>query len=264
MWAVTNLDHFFTSVQHMFCVCRGEGGAVGAVVYRARGNKQGLRAQAPRVHITAEPLWTPETPAGKRFRFPVNLNKHICNVLRAEEAYLSSHIAIRRRVDPDLWPVSGDERLLQKLVLALALNAVDAIEDDGRVTLETRNLRLEEGCVTRVTGLEAGPYVLLTVEDTGRGLSAETLARVFTPVDPSERFSNRPVLAGVKRIADLHGGHVCVSSTPGEGTVVRVYLPAGPPRKRPNEARPAREGSGPRNKRPLRAGCGGSRNRRGR
>jgi len=180
------------------------------------------------MHVTSEPLWLPEGQARKQFRFPVNLNKYISSVLCAEESRMSPQITIRRRVDPDLWPIRGDDALLQELVLALALNAMDAIEDEGRITFETRNVRLEDGCVTQATGLAPGPYILLTVEDTGRGLNAETLALVFTSVQPSEGFSNRPVLAGAQRIIDLHQGHICVFSAQGEGTVVRVYLPAEP------------------------------------
>lgn len=202
-----------------------------AIVYHPPDNRQKGLAQSPSTENAAETLSASEAPARSRFRFPVNLNTYICGVLRAEEPRLSSHVVIRRRVDPDLWPIRGDEKLLQELVLALALNAVDAIEDEGRVIFETRNLRLEDGCLTRATGLKPGPYVLLLVEDTGRGLTADALALVFTPVEPTERFSNRPVLAGVKKITEFHEGHICVFSTPGEGTVVRVYLPAEAPQE---------------------------------
>ena len=229
-WAETNLDQYYAVRECIFSMPL-RGGLMSAVVYHPPDNRQTGRAQAPCAENATETLSAPEASAQTRSRFPVNLNTHICGVLRAEEPRLSSHIVIRRRVDPDLWPIRGDEELIQELVLALALNAVDAIEDEGRVIFETRNLRLEEGCLTRATGLKPGPYVLLLVEDTGRGLTADALALVFTPIEPTERSSNRPVLAGVKKITELHEGHVCVFSTPGEGTVVRVYLPAEPPQE---------------------------------
>ena len=211
----------------MGCNILGKGLPVSAVIYRGTGVESW--ANAPFMRVTTEDLWRQETDE-KQKRALVSLNSHICAVLRSEERRLSEKITIRRRVDPDLWRVEGDDSLLHELVLALALNALDSIEDEGRVTFETRNLRLAEGCITRATGLAPGAYVLLTVEDTGRGMSADMLARVFEPAAPSKGVPNRPVLAGVKQIAERHGGYVSVASAPGEGAVVRVYLPALPPK----------------------------------
>lgn len=224
------------------CHILGRGLPVSAVVYRETRIEPGSWLNAPSTRPTPEPdeLRAREPGQTRISRGRVSLNSHICSVLRDEEPCLSSEITIRRRVDPDLWAVAGDDRLLYELVLALALNAVDAIDEDGRVTFETRNLHLEEGCITRATGLRPGFYVLLTVEDTGRGMDAQTLARVFEPASPSERLATRPVLAGVKHIAERHRGHVCVASAPGEGTVVRVYLPAEPPGSDSTGALPAR------------------------
>lgn len=238
--AGTNLEHFGACQKCMRSAVPWGGQPVSAAVYHATGREQSTHTAAPYARSESGPLALPEAQENKHAHLPVCLNTHICNVLREEEPHLLPQIVIRRRVNPDGWPVRGDGGLLEELVLALTLNALDAIEDEGRVTLETRNLRLEEGCITRATGLTPGPYVLLTVEDTGRGVDANALARIFEPAGPSEIFSNRPVLAGAKRIVDLHRGHVCVFSMPGEGTVVRVYLPAEPPQQAPTGGHPTR------------------------
>ena len=207
----------------------GEGEAVSAVVYHGKGIAYGSWANAAHVRTQREDSVEQIAHARLLGDAEVCLNVHVCSVLRAEEPRLWPQIVVRRRVDPDAWRIRGDDGLIEEMVLALALNALDAIEDEGRVTFETRNLVLREGCITRATGLAPGPYVMLTVEDTGRGMDAGTLSQVFEPAMASASAPNRPVLAGVMRIARLHHGHVCVSSAPREGTTVRVYLPAEPP-----------------------------------
>lgn len=199
-----------------------------AVVYSGKGIAHGPWANAAHVRTQPEDVGARVSPR-RRLRFAnVCVNGHVCAVLRAEEPRLWPQVVVRRRVDPDAWLIRGDDRLIEEMLLALALNAVDAIKDEGRVTFETRNLMLAKGCITRATGLPPGPYVLLTVEDTGRGMDSDTLEQVFKPAAADALAPSRPVLAGVMRIVRLHNGHVCVSSAPGEGTTVRVYLPAAP------------------------------------
>ena len=119
-----------------------------AVVYRGKGIAHGSWANAAYVRTEQEDIGEPVAYARPRGNSEVCLNGHVCAVLRAEEPRLWPQIVVRRRVDPDAWAIRGDDRLIEEMVLALALNAVDAIEDEGRVTFETRNLVLSEGCIT--------------------------------------------------------------------------------------------------------------------
>jgi len=94
----------------------------------------------------------------------------------------------------------------------LALNAVQAIDDDGRVTV-------------RVAG-ERGGHVILEVIDSGRGMDEETRARVFQPFFTTKEHGRGLGMAAVLGIVRSHGGQVTVGSSPGRGTTVSVRLPA--------------------------------------
>jgi CheY-like chemotaxis protein len=107
-------------------------------------------------------------------------------------------------------------------------NAVEAIRharDDGRITVATRNARLpgDEGALG---DLPAGPYIVLTVADTGPGMSDDTRARIFEPFFTTKEGGRGMGLAATYGIVAHHGGRITVESVEGEGTTFTVFLPA--------------------------------------
>jgi CheY-like chemotaxis protein len=133
------------------------------------------------------------------------------------ETKLEAHDA-RIKIDPGQ---------LEQVVMNLSINARDAMPAGGRLTIATTDEDLDEGSA-RLHGLtEPGNYVVISVADTGMGMSQETRARIFEPF-----FTTKPTgkgtglgLATVYGIVTQAGGHVTVYSEPGVGTTFRVYLP---------------------------------------
>ncbi|HEY2731152.1 MAG TPA: ATP-binding protein [Polyangia bacterium] len=149
--------------------------------------------------------------------------------------------------------VKADPGQLQQIIMNLVVNARDAMPGGGQLWIETSDVVLDEEHVRGSVGAGArpGPYVCLTVSDTGVGLDAETRARVFEPF-----FTTKPRgkgtglgLSTVLGIVQQSGGHVTVESTPKEGASFRVYLPRTTEQRTPpvpvREPRPpvARRGS---------------------
>jgi PAS domain S-box-containing protein len=128
--------------------------------------------------------------------------------------------------------VSADPRQIRRILLQLTRNARDAMPEAGQLRLSVQHARLTEEDVRLHPGdeVEPGSYVLLSVSDTGRGMDDATLRRAFDPF-----FTTKPFgvgtglgLATVYGIVKQHGGQVWATSTPGQGTTIRVYLPVAP------------------------------------
>jgi hypothetical protein len=140
---------------------------------------------------------------------------------------IGEHIALEIDVRHPLWPVRIDPRRLEQVLVNLAVNARDAMEGGGRLTISAEDVELTEGTAA-VNGLPPGRYVCLTQLDTGCGMSPEVRARAFEPF-----FTTKPQgqgtglgLATVFGIVAEAGGTVILDSEPERGTAVRVYLPA--------------------------------------
>lgn len=141
------------------------------------------------------------------------------------ERSLGSGIALEIEADGDPWGVRADRAQLASVLLNLALNARDAMPRGGRLGFRTRNVTLEAGDVK--PGITPGPYVMIAVSDTGTGIPAAILERAFEPFFTTKEVGKGSGLglAMVQGFAHQSGGHVSIESKPGDGTVVRLYLP---------------------------------------
>lgn len=143
------------------------------------------------------------------------------------ERTLGSAIEVAFSHDSELWPALIDAPQLENAVLNLCLNARDAMPSGGHLTIETRNVKLDEGYADASVEVAPGDYVLVAVSDTGTGMPPEIRDRAFEPF-----FTTKPVGAGsglglsmVFGFVKQSRGHVQVYSEPGEGTTVKLYLP---------------------------------------
>jgi PAS domain S-box-containing protein len=126
---------------------------------------------------------------------------------------------------PALGSVRADKAQLERALMNLVINASDAMPHGGRITIETKNI--EVGASADIMGLTPGPYVLLSVTDTGIGMDAATRARAFEPFFTTKRAGRGTGLglSTVYGILTQSGGNVGILSEPGRGTSVLCYLP---------------------------------------
>src|SRR6476469_3122612 len=137
----------------------------------------------------------------------------------------------------DLWPVKVDVSQFEQVIVNLAVNARDAMPDGGKLTVRTGNVTTDESAELSNKGMPAADYVRIDISDTGTGIPADIVDKIFEPF-----FSTKEVgkgtglgLSTVYGIVKQTGGFVYVDSRPGEGTSFRIFLP----RHRPElEAQP--------------------------
>jgi len=140
---------------------------------------------------------------------------------------LGEAIEVEVIVPSNLWNICVDRAQLESALLNLAINARDAMDGPGRLTIEMSNAQLDATYAEAAGDVAAGDYVMLAVTDTGCGMAPDVLERIFDPF-----YSTKPEGRGtglgmsmVYGFVKQSGGHVSVYSEPGEGTTVRIYLP---------------------------------------
>lgn len=140
---------------------------------------------------------------------------------------LGEGIRIETVLAGGLWKTRADPSQIENAILNLAVNSRDAMDNEGKLTIETVNSHLDDGYASTHAEVTPGQYVMIAVTDTGAGMSPETIARAFEPF-----FTTKPVnkgtglgLSQVFGFVKQSGGHVKIYSEPGEGTTIKVYLP---------------------------------------
>ena len=140
---------------------------------------------------------------------------------------IGEHVRLETVLAGGLWRSKVDASQVENAVLNLAVNARDAMESGGRLTIETANVALDDAYAALHADINSGQYVMIAVTDTGSGMPPEVVARAFDPF-----FTTKPVgkgtglgLSQVFGFVKQSQGHVNVYSEPGRGTTIKLYLP---------------------------------------
>ncbi len=158
---------------------------------------------------------------------PTDLNRLVSGLSELLRRTLREDISLETVLGGGLWLVDVDANQLENALLNLAVNARDAMPDGGKLTIETANAHLDSSYAGNYAEITPGQYALISVTDSGCGMSKETLAHAFDPF-----FTTKPTgegtglgLSQVFGFVKQSGGHIKLYSEIGEGTTVKIYLP---------------------------------------
>ena len=182
----------------------------------------------------------------------LDVNRLVAGMSDLLRRTLGEQVRLETVLAGGLWQVRADQNQLENALLNLAVNARDAMTEQGgggRLTIETANAYLDESYAQAEREVAPGRYVMLAVTDTGGGMAPEVAARAFEPFYTTKPFGRGTGLglSQVHGFVKQSGGHVKIHSEPGHGTTVKIY----PPR---STARPEGERA---TQPPIRAGAGG-------
>jgi signal transduction histidine kinase/CheY-like chemotaxis protein len=156
---------------------------------------------------------------------PFEVNEVLETMRDLLQSTIGGGIVINTAFRPDLWLALADPTQIELVVLNLVINARDAMQTDGSITIETANARL--GAPEKPEEPAAGEYVMIGVTDTGTGMTKDVLTKVFEPFFTTKEIGKGSGLglSQVLGFAKQSGGGVRIDTRVGEGTSVKVYLP---------------------------------------
>ncbi|APR34350.1 response regulator [Paraburkholderia sp. SOS3] len=157
----------------------------------------------------------------------VNLGRFVRGLDDMLRRALGDGIEIETIVSGGLWNTLVDPFQVENALLNLAINARDAMNGQGKLTIEAGNAALDDAYAQRNADVQPGQYVMVAVTDTGSGMTPEVQAHVFEPFFTTKREGQGTGLglSMVYGFVKQSGGHVKIYSEPGHGTTIRLYLP---------------------------------------
>ncbi len=164
-----------------------------------------------------QPLWV----------VPVQIEEELERITEVVRRVLPARIKLSLEVEPDLSPVLADATQIEQVLLNLCLNARDAMELGGDLTVSARPAKIEPKCVATHPWAQPGDYIRIDVTDTGHGMHADVVERIFEPFFTTKEKDKGSGLglAVCHGIAEQHGGHLSVTSDEGRGTTFELLLP---------------------------------------
>jgi two-component system cell cycle sensor histidine kinase/response regulator CckA len=159
---------------------------------------------------------------------PIDFNAALNELFKMLRRFIGENVMIDMTLADDLWTLQGDTGTVDQIVMNLAVNARDAMPDGGTLTIETKNVEVDEAFCLGKLNARPGRFVRLSISDTGCGMDQETMQHIFEPFFTTKEAGKGTGLglAVVYGIVTEHQGWISCHSQPGQGTVFQVYLPA--------------------------------------
>jgi len=164
---------------------------------------------------------------------PFDLNRLVQDLSKMLGRLIGEGISLSTDLEPHVWTIEGDADTIQQVIMNLVVNARDAMPDGGKIAIKTENVRVDEEFCQACDEAQPGPFVRLSIRDTGVGMHAAVIRRIFEPFFTTKKSGKGSGmgLAVVYGIVKQHEGWINVESAPGEGSLFQVYLPAVPTRQ---------------------------------
>ncbi len=157
----------------------------------------------------------------------LDLNEIVSGMEEMLRRMIDANIDLITILRPDLWSAQVDRGQIEQVVMNLVVNARDAIERGGKITIETGNVVLDDAYVSRHSVVAPGAYAMLAVSDTGAGMDEETKERLFDPFFTTKEKGKGTGLglSTVYGIIKQSNGFIWVYSEPQRGSAFKIYLP---------------------------------------
>jgi len=158
----------------------------------------------------------------------VDINIIVSDMERLLRPLIGENIELHTKLSSDLGRTRADAGQIEQVIMNLVVNSKDAMPNGGKITIETANINLDNGDLRRdYSYIRPGPYLLLSVADTGQGMDKETQARIFEPFFTTKEKGKGTGLglSTVYGIIKQSGGYILAESEAGQGTIFRIFLP---------------------------------------
>jgi signal transduction histidine kinase/CHASE3 domain sensor protein len=157
----------------------------------------------------------------------VDINATVEGLRKMMRRLTGNDIELSLRLAANLWTVAADPTELERVIMNLVLNSRDAMPGHGNLIIETSNVTIDEDYASAHADTTPGPYVMISVSDTGAGMTREVREKLFEPFFTTKEKGKGTGLGlpSVYGIVKQSGGFVWVYSEPGKGTTFKVYLP---------------------------------------
>ena len=161
-------------------------------------------------------------------RVSVQVKHIIKDLIKVLGETLPKDIQVKFDIEPELWPVTADPTQIHQVLMNVCINARDAMPSGGTLSIIAENIEIDDNYAQINPDAKSGAYILLVIEDTGIGMKADVMSRIFDPFYTTKEVGKGTGLglSTTHTIVKSHGGFLNVYSEPGRGSRFSIYLPA--------------------------------------